>query len=78
MPDGIDEVEQLGRELQNYDERDDEVTKTEIHVHPTMPSIHDEDAPDKKLKGAAVALGLGIGTALLTGAAALLHDCLAR
>lgn len=68
----LDEAERLAREMSNYDDRE-EVT---ANIHVSLDSIHDSDAPaKKKLHAGLVAVGSGIGVAILTGVAALLQHC---
>jgi hypothetical protein len=67
----LDEAERLARELSNYDDRD-EVT---ANIHVSLDSIHDTDPPAKKIRSGLVALGTGVGLALITTAVALLQRC---
>lgn len=66
-----EDAERHARELAEYDDRD-EVT---ANIHVSLDSIHDSDPPAKRVRAGLVAVGSGIGIALLTGAAALLQHC---
>lgn len=66
-----EDAERHARELSEYDDRD-EVT---ANIHVSLDSIHDTDPPAKKVRAGLVAVGSGIGIAILTGVAALLQNC---
>jgi len=69
----LDEAERLARELADYDDRDEEITAN-VHVH--LDSKPDSEPPVKKqIRTGLVAIGSGIGLALVTVAAALLQRC---
>lgn len=69
----LDEAERLARELADYDDREEEITAN-VHVH--VDSRPDSDPPVKKqIKSGLLALGSGIGIALIGGAIALLQRC---
>jgi hypothetical protein len=81
-----DDARDLGkdilRSLPDADIGDDEPTANHnappaipsIHVH--LDSVHDSDPPAKKqIKAGLLALGTGIGVALMTGVVALLQKC---
>jgi hypothetical protein len=69
----LDEAERLARELADYEERDDEITNN-VHVH--LDSKPDSDPPAKKqIAAGLIALGSGIGLALIGGLATLLQRC---
>lgn len=66
------DAERHARELAEYDDRE-EVT---ANIHVSVDSIHDGDPPEaKKLRAGLLAVGSGIGVAILTGVAALLQNC---
>lgn len=70
----LDEAERLARELSEYDDRE-EVT---ANINVRLDSIHDTDPPAKKIRSGLVALGTGVGLALITTAVALLQRCAAH
>lgn len=70
----LDEAERFARELADYDERD-EIT---ANVNVRVDSIHDansEPPAKKQLKAGLIAVGSGIGIALLGGLATLAQHC---
>lgn len=68
----LDEAERLARELSSYDDRE-EVT---ANIHVSLDSARGSERPEaKKLRAGLVAVGSGIGVAVLTGVAALLQHC---
>lgn len=70
--DSLDTAERLARELAEYDDRE-EVT---ANIHVSVDSLHDNDPPEtKKLRAGLIAVGSGIGVAILTGVAALFQSC---
>lgn len=72
QPSELDEAERLARELADYSDQE-EIT---VNTHVTLDSIHDSDSPPKKqLKAGLIAIGSGIGLALLGGVATLLQTC---
>jgi hypothetical protein len=66
-----EDAERHARELAEYDDRD-EVT---ANINVNLDSLHDSDPPAKRVRAGLVAVGSGIGIALLTGVAALLQHC---
>lgn len=74
--DNIDKAEEGLRELADYDDWDEPTENrvvVENHMH--LESLHDSDPPAKRVRAGLVAVGSGIGIALLTGIAALLQHC---
>lgn len=69
-----EDAERHARELVEYDDRD-EVT---ANIHVSLDSVHDTDPPAKKIRSGLVALGTGVGLALITTAVALLQRCAAH
>lgn len=68
----LDEAERLARELAEYDDRD-EIT---ANVNLNLTSKPDSDPPAKKqVTAGLVAIGTGMGIALLGAVAALLQRC---
>lgn len=71
--DPLDEAERLARELADYGDHDEEITAN-VHVH--LDSKPDSDAPAKKqITAGLIAIGSGLGLALLGGLATLLQHC---
>lgn len=71
--DPLDDAERWARELADYGDHDEEITAN-VHVH--LDSKPDSDAPAKKqITAGLVAIGSGIGLALITAAAALMQRC---
>ncbi len=72
------------RQLEDYDDHEESTARHDIppqpppviHNHVHLDSVHDSEPPAKKqLKSGLIALGSGLGLALITAAAALLQRC---
>lgn len=70
------------RRLPDYESSDEESTARHDvpvihnHVHVSQESIHESEPPAKKqLKAGLIALGSGVGLAVMTGLLALLQRC---
>jgi hypothetical protein len=76
--DARDIAKDLLRRLPDYDGSEEEDTARRelpaIHVH--LDSVHESEPPVKKqIRAGLIAIGSGIGLAILTGVAALAQSC---